>query len=133
LYLNDGAICGELTKLILQHVPTEVIYCAFGWESTKTLSATSGGRSVGIVRLRTKGHRVCFSATIRKVAGLIHDVTGFFNWLDLALEPHYDPGVDSASNRNQYQEPSWRVRACRQGCQVDNFTAICEPTVYKLR
>ena len=37
--------------------------------------------------------------TKRKVAGSIPDgVTGIFHW------PHYDPGVDSASNRNEYQE-----------------------------
>jgi hypothetical protein len=25
----------------------------------------------------------------------------------LYSQPHYGPGVDSASNRNEYQEPSW--------------------------
>jgi hypothetical protein len=28
-----------------------------------------------------------------------------FTW---TFQPHYDPGVDSASNRNEYQESSWR-------------------------
>jgi hypothetical protein len=27
--------------------------------------------------------------------------------VDLNLHPHYGPGVDSASNRNEYQESSW--------------------------
>jgi hypothetical protein len=27
--------------------------------------------------------------------------------IDLILPWHYDPGVDSASNRNEYQESSW--------------------------
>jgi hypothetical protein len=27
--------------------------------------------------------------------------------IDLILQAHYDPGVDSASNRNEYQESSW--------------------------
>jgi hypothetical protein len=27
--------------------------------------------------------------------------------VDLILQLHYDPGVDSASNRNEYQESSW--------------------------
>jgi hypothetical protein len=39
-------------------------------------------------------------------------------------------GVDSASNRNEYQEPSWggggggNVRPARK---ADNLTAICDP------
>jgi hypothetical protein len=46
---------------------------------------------------------------------------------DLILQPHYDPGVDSASNRIEYQESSWgKVRQARKG---DNPTAICEPFV----
>jgi hypothetical protein len=28
-------------------------------------------------------------------------------------QPHYGPGVDSASNRNEYQESSWGVKGCR--------------------
>jgi len=27
-------------------------------------------------------------------------------FIDIILPPHYDPGVDSASNRNEYQEYS---------------------------
>jgi hypothetical protein len=27
-----------------------------------------------------------------------------------AFQSHYGPGVDSASNRNEYQESSWRVK-----------------------
>ena len=43
-------------------------------------------------------------ATIRKVAGSIPaGVIGFF--IDIkSLRSHYGPGVDSASNRNEYQE-----------------------------
>ena len=43
-------------------------------------------------------------ATIRKVAGSIPTgVSG--NVIDIkSLRSHYDPGVDSASNRNEYQE-----------------------------
>ena len=42
-------------------------------------------------------------ATIRKVAGSIQGgVSGFF--IDIkSFRSHYDPGVDSASNRNEYQ------------------------------
>ena len=43
-------------------------------------------------------------ATNRQVAGSIPAVvSGFF--IDIkSLRSHYDPGVDSASNRNEYQE-----------------------------
>jgi len=42
-------------------------------------------------------------ATSRKVAGSVPDrVTGIFHFL-LPFRPHYGPGVESASNRNEYQ------------------------------
>jgi hypothetical protein len=41
-------------------------------------------------------------ATSRKVAGSSPDEVHFFNWPN--PQPHYGPGVDSASNRNEYQE-----------------------------
>jgi hypothetical protein len=31
-------------------------------------------------------------------------------WTFSSFQPHYGPGVDSASNRNEYQEPSWGVK-----------------------
>jgi hypothetical protein len=41
--------------------------------------------------------------TSRKVAGSIsNNIIGFF-----IFQPHYSAGVDSASNRNEYQEFSW--------------------------
>jgi len=43
-------------------------------------------------------------ATSRKVASSIPDfVIGNFS-LKLSFRPHYGPGIDSASNRNEYQE-----------------------------
>jgi hypothetical protein len=30
-----------------------------------------------------------------------------FNCKVYSFQPHYDPGLDSASNRNEYQESSW--------------------------
>jgi hypothetical protein len=52
-------------------------------------------------------------ATSRKVAGSIPDeVTEFFDLSDLS-KPQYGPGVDSVSNRNEYQESSLEVKACR--------------------
>jgi hypothetical protein len=38
------------------------------------------------------------------------------------------PGVDSASNRSEYQEPSWGGKR-RPARGADNLTAICEPIV----
>jgi hypothetical protein len=47
-------------------------------------------------------------------------------WNSSSFQPHYGPGVDSASDRNEYQEHSWGVRPARK---ADNLTAICEPIV----
>jgi hypothetical protein len=44
----------------------------------------------------------CLNAANRKVAGSSPDEVDFLN--DLILPVHYGPGVDSASNRNEYQE-----------------------------
>ena len=50
-------------------------------------------------------------ATNREVAGSIRaGVSGFF--IDIKfIRSHYDPGVDSASNRNEYQEYFLGVKA----------------------
>ena len=50
-------------------------------------------------------------ATNRKVAGSIPaGVIGFFIDIKSFLS-HYGPGIDSASNRNEYQEYFLRVKA----------------------
>ena len=63
------------------------------------------------VRLRTavaQWLRCC--ATNRKVAGSIPAVSGFF--IDIkSFRSHYGPGVDSASNRNEYKEYLLGVKA----------------------
>jgi hypothetical protein len=46
----------------------------------------------------------------------------------LSFQLHYGPGVDSASNRKEYQESFWEVKG-RSAPKVDNFTALCEPIV----
>ena len=50
-------------------------------------------------------------ATIRKVAGSIPaSVSGFF--IDIkSFRSHYGPGVDSASNKNEYREYFLGVKA----------------------
>jgi hypothetical protein len=35
-------------------------------------------------------------------------------WNFSSFQPHYGPGVDSASNRNEYQDPSWGVKSGRR-------------------
>jgi hypothetical protein len=35
-------------------------------------------------------------------------------WNFSSFQPHYGPGVHSASNRNEYQEPSWGVKGGRR-------------------
>jgi hypothetical protein len=50
----------------------------------------------------------------RKVAGSIPDeVTGFFQLAE-SFQPHYGPGVDSASNRNEYRVSSWGLKGGRR-------------------
>jgi len=52
-----------------------------------------------------------FCATNRKVAGLIPaGVSGFFNDIKY-FRSHCGPGVDSASNRNEYQEYFLGIKA----------------------
>jgi hypothetical protein len=45
-------------------------------------------------------------ATNRKVAGSSSDVVDFSQFTE-SFQPHYGPRVNSASNRNEYQESSW--------------------------
>jgi len=60
-------------------------------------------------------------ATNRKVAGSIPaSVSGFF--ID-AIRSHYGPGVDSASNRNEYQE--YFVGERRPVRKADNLPPSC--------
>jgi hypothetical protein len=50
----------------------------------------------------------------RKVVGSISDeVIGFFQFT-YSFQPHYGPGVDSASNRNEYQENFRGVKGGRR-------------------
>jgi hypothetical protein len=51
--------------------------------------------------------------TNRKVAGSIPaSVSGFFSDIKF-FRSHYGPGIDSASNRNEYQEYFLGVKAAR--------------------
>jgi hypothetical protein len=58
---------------------------------------------------------------------------GFDSWwghwifqLTWSFQPHYDLGVESASNRNEYQFVQGKGRPARK---ADNLTAICEPII----
>jgi len=71
------------------------------------------GSGCGALRCRMRAvlasYKCC--ATNRKVAGLIPaGVGGFFTDIK-SFRSHYDPGVDSASNRNEYQEYFLGVKA----------------------
>ena len=67
-------------------------------------------------------------ATSRKVKGSIPDgVTGIFHW----LWPHHGPGIDSASNRNEYQEFSWEVEVAGVKSWQPYYLHV--PTVLKPR
>jgi hypothetical protein len=55
-------------------------------------SPTSGGRSVGIVRSRTQATEFSLNPSSRTMA----------------------LGADSASNRNEYYEPSWEIKSGRR-------------------
>ena len=75
----------------------------FGDESEKVLVHISGRTAVA------QWLRCC--ATNQKVAGLIPaSVSGFF--IDIkSFRSHYGPGVNSASDRNEYQEYFLGVKA----------------------
>jgi hypothetical protein len=45
------------------------------------------------------------------------------------FQPHYGPGVDSASNSNEYQESSGGGGKGRPARKADNLTAICKPII----
>jgi hypothetical protein len=53
---------------------------------------------------------------------------GFFQFT-LFFQPHYGHGVDSASDRNEYQESSWGGGKARPERKTNSFSAIGEPTV----
>jgi hypothetical protein len=47
--------------------------------------------------------------------------------IGLSIQPHYGPGVISASNRNEYQGSSWGESAV--GAKGLNLTVFCEPII----
>jgi hypothetical protein len=50
------------------------------------------------------------------------EVIAFFQFKQ-SFQPHYDPDVNSASNRNEYQKSSWGKG--RPSRKADNLTAMC--------
>jgi hypothetical protein len=61
-----------------------------------------------------------------QVSGSSSDEVDFF-LIYLILPAAYGPGVDSASNRSEYQVSSWGKGLPAR--KADNLTAICEPIV----
>jgi hypothetical protein len=82
------------------------------------------GPNVISCHIHAVGHAV---ATSRKVAGSSPDEVDFFFQFYLILPAAYGPGIESASNRNEYQESSWGSKA--QPARKADLTAICEPIV----
>jgi hypothetical protein len=81
-----------------------------------------------------RGHAIAYlvETLCYKPEGRVFD-SWWGHWifqLTSSFQPHYYPGVDSASNRNEYQESSWGKG--RPACKADNLTAICEPIVWKM-
>jgi hypothetical protein len=46
--------------------------------------------------------------------------------IDLILPGAYGPGIDPASNRNEYQESSWGLKGGQMARKADTLTAISE-------
>jgi hypothetical protein len=72
-----------------------------------------------------------FAALCYKPKGRISipdEVNGFFNWPNSSSRT-MAPGVDPASNRNEYQEYSWWIKGGWPVRKAENLTAICEPIV----
>jgi hypothetical protein len=53
-------------------------------------------------------------AVLSKPHSLLSCGTHSSRWNFSSFQPHYGPGVDSASNRNEYQESSWGVKGGRR-------------------
>jgi len=94
-----------LSPLYFHFAATEVLL----WNLEKTLHRIIYFTSEILVTAVAQWLRCC--ATIRKVAGSIQPgVSGFFIYIK-SFRSHYGPGVDSASNRNEYQEYFLEVKA----------------------
>jgi len=80
--------------------PSGSVQACNGTDLPLPLQQKAGGRGSTVVK-----------ATNRKVAGSIPaGVIGFFIYIK-SFPSHYGPGVDSASNRNEYQEYFLVVKA----------------------
>jgi hypothetical protein len=70
------------------------------------------------------GSRVALNAVEYRKKSLLP----FARYRTSAVQPHYGPRVNSASNRKDYQEFSWGVKGGRRVKQTPT-AAICEPIV----
>jgi hypothetical protein len=64
-----------------------------------------------------------------KYSVILDEVIGFLNRLSPSM-PHYDPGVDPASDRNEHQESSWgnerpALKTDNSPPSVSRLTRIC--------
>jgi hypothetical protein len=95
-------VCGSLPIKSDQNIKQKFVSCwaLFWWLTVYThLTFTIWGQAV--VQLVKA---LCYRP---EGCGTESRWGGFFQLIQ-SFQPHYGPGVDSASNRNEYQESSWR-------------------------
>ena len=103
LFLLDG-----LSESSLQCICFGVLYFKFLWKHFG-FNCTSAHYLGGTWWRSWLRH----CATSRQVAVSIPDgVTGIFHWHN-SSPPHYGPGIDSTSNRNEYHEYFLGGKGCR--------------------
>ena len=97
----------ETLKVLCKDLPLflVILFISFGFSGKKNSYSTKLLRGTAVAQW------LSCCATNRKVAGSIPaHVIGFF--IDIkSFRSHYGPGVDSASNRNVYQEHFLGVKA----------------------
>jgi hypothetical protein len=104
---NISVRTSKRTHSVSTTKPFWLILC----RESKTVYSENYTKCPGAPRWRS---RLRHCATSRKVAGSIPDVAGIFHWHNLS-RPHYGPGIDSASNRNEYQEYFLGEGGCKGG------------------
>jgi hypothetical protein len=111
LGLCKGILCSPLISFPTKIKCLEGLGFTFKWKfiGERVYAATYG------FRLTTRCFTQCGSVVgwgIMQQAGR-SPVRVPMRWNFSSFQPHYGPGVDSASNRNEYQEHSWGLKGGR--------------------
>jgi hypothetical protein len=67
-----------------------------------------------VLTRRARGSVVGWGTMLEAERSRIRIPIRWISSIDRIFQPHYGPGVDSASNRNEYQEDSWGVKRGRR-------------------